>query len=69
LDLNMPGSSWQTAVRAIRHNHPKTRVVAFTGGITPRDDSVDGWLAKPAQPEAIIDVINQAIARRERRES
>jgi PAS domain S-box-containing protein len=68
LDLNMPGSSWQMALREIRRGHPSTRVVAFTGGITPRDSSVDGWLAKPAQPEAIIDAINRAMARTVRSE-
>ena len=63
LDLNMPGSSWRTVVQAIRSAYPATRVVAFTGGVTARDNSVDGWLAKPAQPEAIIDAINHAILR------
>jgi PAS domain S-box-containing protein len=63
LDLNMPGASWRGVVGAIRSNHPSTRVIAFTGGIIARDGSLDGWLAKPAQPEAIVDAINQAIAR------
>lgn len=63
LDLNMPGVSWRSVVSAIRRDHPATRVVAFTGGITARDRSVDGWLAKPASPEAIVEAINDAIAR------
>ncbi|HEX5061330.1 MAG TPA: PAS domain S-box protein [Kofleriaceae bacterium] len=63
LDLNMPGSSWRTVVRTLRQDHPKARVVAFTGGVTARDNSVDGWLIKPAHPDAIIDAINQVIVR------
>jgi PAS domain S-box-containing protein len=63
LDINMPGSSWRTVVHAIRQAYPTTRIVAFTGGIAARDNSVDGWLAKPAHPEAIIEAINTAIVR------
>ena len=63
LDLNMPGSSWRTVVAALRHDHPTTRVIAFTGGMTPRDATVDDWLIKPATPEAIIDTIVRVIDR------
>lgn len=63
LDLSMPGSSWRTVVAALRRDHPTTRVIAFTGGMTPRDGTVDAWLVKPATPEAIIDTIVRVIDR------
>jgi PAS domain S-box-containing protein len=64
LDLNMPGSSWRALVSTMRREHPRTRVVAFTGGLTARDGAVDGWLAKPATPEEIIDAITEAMDRK-----
>lgn len=62
LDLNMPGASWRTLVSALRRDYPAVRVVAFTGGTTPKDHTVDGWLAKPASPQAIVDAISKVLA-------
>jgi len=64
LDLNMPGTPWRTLVANIRRDHPTVRIVAFSGGTTLHDLVLDGWLAKPASPEEIIEAIIKATARR-----
>ncbi|MCX5745484.1 MAG: ATP-binding protein [Proteobacteria bacterium] len=63
LDLNMPGTSWREVVEVIRRTSATTRVVAFTGGVTTPSELVDGWLTKPAGPEAILDAIGRALAK------
>jgi PAS domain S-box-containing protein len=63
LDVNMPGSSWRSVVGTVRDLYPRTRVVVFTGGAAAPEAIVDGWLAKPAAPDAIIAAIVDAMAR------
>jgi PAS domain S-box-containing protein len=64
LDINMPGMPWRDTLRAIRATAPSARVLVFTGGVQERDDSVDGWLTKPATPDELLGAITRTLAGR-----
>jgi PAS domain S-box-containing protein len=64
LDINMPGMPWRETLAAIRELAPAVRVLVFTGGVHQRDDSVDGWLAKPASPDELLGAITRTLATR-----
>jgi CheY-like chemotaxis protein len=64
LDINMPGMPWRETLKAIRATAPTARVLVFTGGVHERDDTVDGWLAKPASPDELLGAITRTLAAR-----
>jgi CheY-like chemotaxis protein len=64
LDINMPGMPWRETSKAIRALAPGVRVLVFTGGVQQSDDSVDGWLTKPASPEELVGAITRTLAGR-----
>jgi PAS domain S-box-containing protein len=64
LDINMPGMPWRETLKAIRAIAPTARVLVFTGGVHERDDTVDGWLAKPASPDELLGAITRTLAAR-----
>ena len=74
LDLNMPGMDGMDVLRRIKHEHPKTQVIIYTGHggdmerALSRELGVFAYLQKPVDIGVLIDTMKAAYKKSKKRE-